>query len=157
MDPLSALSIAAAVVQFVDFGQRLLSETWRIYRGNSGQSLELQDLSAVSNDLARFSAAVRDALGKQQPGVTADGGSVSHEADEMLRRVCGECDALGSEIQQLLPTGRQFGKAKGQPSVGESFRDALKRQKKLGKVQDMNNRLNGINQKIMTAAIMSIW
>jgi len=31
MEPLSALSVAASVVQFLDFGTNLLKGTWRVY------------------------------------------------------------------------------------------------------------------------------
>lgn len=172
MDPLSALSVAAAVVQFVEFGQRLLSETWNIYRDNSGKTLELRDLGVVSDDVIQLSTAVRDALSKKQRGAAA-GGSASHEAEDILVRVCGECDVIGAEIRDVLPTmdssfragiegeststGWLSKKAKRSRSVGESFREALRRQWNWRKIQDMNDRLSDIRQKIMMATITSIW
>ena len=40
LDPLSALSVAAATVAFVDFGYKLVSETKRTYTDASGATKE---------------------------------------------------------------------------------------------------------------------
>ena len=39
MEPLSALSVAAAVVQFVDFGSSLVSKSREIYKSSQGASI----------------------------------------------------------------------------------------------------------------------
>lgn len=54
MDPLSGLAVGAAVIQFVDFGTRLLKGTHGVYNSTSGQSAELIELSTISTDLTQL-------------------------------------------------------------------------------------------------------
>ncbi|KPM44100.1 hypothetical protein AK830_g2449 [Neonectria ditissima] len=98
MDPLSILSVVAATLQFVDFGQRLFSETWHIYRSASGQSLVLQNLSAVSTDISNLSKAVKETIAAQKHGV-----SVAGDADRELLRLCAECDAIAAKVLTVMP------------------------------------------------------
>jgi hypothetical protein len=49
MDPVTALSLAAAVVQFVDFGSEILSEAKQIHE--AGSSTGVSDLDKVTQDL----------------------------------------------------------------------------------------------------------
>lgn len=48
MDPLSALSVAAAVVQFVDYGTRLVSKTRELYKSTQGALTTNIELEAAS-------------------------------------------------------------------------------------------------------------
>lgn len=56
MDPLSALSLAACVVQFLDFGSKLVRETKEIAEG--GSTVSVEHLSRVTVDLIRFNSAL---------------------------------------------------------------------------------------------------
>ncbi|KAF9776453.1 hypothetical protein IL306_005357 [Fusarium sp. DS 682] len=170
MDPLSALGIAAAVVQFVDFGQRLLSETWHVYRSAAGQDLELHELSTISRDLTQIAQAVRTALDQQQQGGSS---GTSQHVDAMLLRVCRECDAIAEQIEGILPQinvsfkrelkggkrgENQFFFIKDRPvSIGEAFRRALRTLWKGKEVDDLKMRLIEVRQQIMMAVTMSIW
>ena len=50
MDPLAALSVAAAVIQFVDFGLTLTSEGVELYE--SGSLAENDELELITIDLS---------------------------------------------------------------------------------------------------------
>jgi hypothetical protein len=67
MDPLSALSVAAAVVQFVDFGTRVLSDARHIYESSSGQTSMNLELSTVANDLSRLIDDMESNVEKAKP------------------------------------------------------------------------------------------
>ena len=56
MDPLSALSLAACVVQFLDFGSKLVRETKEIAEG--GSTVGVEHLSRVTVDLVGFNSAL---------------------------------------------------------------------------------------------------
>ena len=56
MDPLSALSLAACVVQFLDFGSKLVRETKEIVDG--GSTLSVEHLSRITVDLVGFNSAL---------------------------------------------------------------------------------------------------
>ncbi|KAK7409163.1 hypothetical protein QQX98_008656 [Neonectria punicea] len=162
MEPLSILGVVAAAVQFVDFGQRLFSETWRIYRSPSGQSLVLQNLSAVSTDISHLSTAIR----KHNVSVTGD-------ADRELLRLCAECDAIATQVLMILPevstvfqkelahdkqaVDRAVFREYEPRSVGECFRAALKSWWQRGQINEIADRLDKVRQGIMMAATVSIW
>jgi hypothetical protein len=67
MDPLSALSVAAAVVQFVGFGTRVLSNARHIYESSSGQTSTNLELSTVANDLSRLIDDMESKVEKAKP------------------------------------------------------------------------------------------
>ncbi|CAM1506089.1 Fc.00g057300.m01.CDS01 [Cosmosporella sp. VM-42] len=55
MDPLSALGIAAAVVQFLDFGSKLVTKSTEIYNSAEGSLLENQNLEAIASNMLELS------------------------------------------------------------------------------------------------------
>jgi hypothetical protein len=154
MDPVSILGVAAATVQFVDFGQRLFSETWQIYRSASGQTLRLQNLTAISADISQLSTTVKEALQTQGQDTTTLKGP-----DEELLRLCRECDSIATKILDAMPrVGRQFEKQLAtQKSVGECFRAALKSWWRRDEIDRINERLDKVRQGILMTTTVSIW
>jgi hypothetical protein len=57
MDPLSALSVAASVVQFVDFATGLLKDYREIHQ--TGQPLTFEAFTHVTNDLLQLNATMK--------------------------------------------------------------------------------------------------
>lgn len=55
MDPLSALSIAAAVAQFIDFTLKFLSITYGIYNSAKGRLSDNIKAEEIYKELARIS------------------------------------------------------------------------------------------------------
>ncbi|KAK3312160.1 hypothetical protein B0H66DRAFT_570162 [Apodospora peruviana] len=93
MDPLSALAVAAAVVQFADFAGRLLVKSWdRGKRGND-RAAEVQN---VAQQLSDLTTALHDAMDSLPSG----GGEMSAQA--RLQRACSACDSIASEFQELF-------------------------------------------------------
>jgi hypothetical protein len=171
MDPLSILSVVAAAVQFVDFGQRLFSETWQIYRSASRQTLRLQNLSAISQDISQLSNNVKETFEAQKQGTSALDGS-----DRELLRLCRECDDIATRILTVMrKVSRQFetelatdreanrrakrcGTGSYEPkSVGHCFRTAVRSWSQREEIAKIEELLQKVHQEIMTAAIMSIW
>ncbi|KAL6912406.1 hypothetical protein ACHAPO_010342 [Fusarium lateritium] len=171
MDPLSIVGVTAAAVQFVDFGQRLFSETWQIYRSASGQTLQLQSLSAVSADISQLSDNVKETFRAQKQGTSALDGP-----DKELLRLCRECDDIATRILTVMPkVSRQFeielatdreaverSKRNGmgiyEPrSVGQCFRAALRSWWQREEITKIDERLEKVRQEMMTAATFSIW
>jgi hypothetical protein len=51
MDPLSALSLAGTIVQLIDFGGKLLSDTVQLYKSSCGKLDANQQLQLITGDL----------------------------------------------------------------------------------------------------------
>jgi hypothetical protein len=60
MEPLSALGIAAAGVQFIDFATRLLSDTVETYKSASGQTERVTSLKQVTKDLGALTSRLEE-------------------------------------------------------------------------------------------------
>lgn len=54
MDPLSAIGIAASIVQFLDFSQKLVSGTLELYRASDGATSYNSHLEYITNDLSQL-------------------------------------------------------------------------------------------------------
>lgn len=103
MDPLSALSVASSVVQFVDFGRQLLSASYEIYRSSSGISSKNVDLRTISKDLTDLVAQIKDKVGPWasiQPDKST--------AEYQLAEISKECEMILKEFKGALEKlGRQ--------------------------------------------------
>ncbi|KAF5990080.1 hypothetical protein FBULB1_276 [Fusarium bulbicola] len=171
MDPLSILGVAAAAVQFVDFGQRLLSETWHIYHSASGQTLRLQNLSAISADISKLSMTIRETFKVQQQDASA-----LDSPDKELLHLCQECEDIATRILAVMPNiskkfethlaadkevvelAQQNGlRSYELKSVGECFRVALRSWWSRDEIAKLGERLEKVRQGMVTAATMSIW
>ncbi len=66
MEPLSALTIASAVVQFVSFGAKVFSKSVGLYKSAEGSLLINVEVSSIVEDLSQISADLvsKDVLGE---------------------------------------------------------------------------------------------
>ncbi|KAF5979244.1 hypothetical protein FBULB1_5811 [Fusarium bulbicola] len=97
----SALAIAAAVVQFAEFGGKVLTRTWDkyliVYKGPDSVSQiaqESSDLTALTKELSELAKAVQ----VNSDEVVA-GGSV---AESQLLKLCTECESIETEFKKVL-------------------------------------------------------
>jgi hypothetical protein len=109
MDPLSALSVAASVVQLVDFASSLLSSTHEIYHSTTGQTESHKTLEQITLDLTSLNAGLLDC--KHQTTIR----------DPELERLCGGCTQVTSQLLQALRKLR----AQEKHTAWKSFRKAL--------------------------------
>ncbi|KAI9785399.1 MAG: hypothetical protein M1816_000414, partial [Peltula sp. TS41687] len=108
MEVLTAIGLTANIIQFVDFGGKLISKTAEIYESSSGVLVENVDIETATNDLARLSAKLHD--------------SVKPASDMGLRELCQSCDAIAKELLSALDRVKVHGKQQ----KWKSFRKALR-------------------------------
>ncbi|KAK6373655.1 hypothetical protein LTS17_008148 [Exophiala oligosperma] len=116
LDPVSALGTAAAIIQFLDFGGRLLSKQREIAQSTRGTLIEHEELVAVTRRLDELNGQI------QQRGISFENTTKTTQADLALMKVSEECKNLAAEFRQVLEglSGRP-----GQSSY-KSFRQAFK-------------------------------
>ena len=73
MDPLSALSLAACIAQFIDFGMKIVRESKEI--ADTGSPVFVQNLKTLTSDLIDFNFT----LGKQLTPLKAPNVSLGRE------------------------------------------------------------------------------
>ena len=69
MDPLSALSLAACIAQFIDFGSKLASHATEIVE--VGSTVIVQHLSNITSDLTKINSTL-EKLGKSSAVVLTE-------------------------------------------------------------------------------------
>jgi hypothetical protein len=84
MDPVSALSVASALVQFIQVGSSLASQASRIYRSSDGALLENIECESESQRLKELCERIKSSSG------------------EALKQVCEGCFEVAEELQELL-------------------------------------------------------
>ncbi|KAH8658622.1 hypothetical protein BGZ60DRAFT_456994 [Tricladium varicosporioides] len=93
MDPLSALSVAGTVVQFVQFAASLVNNVQEIHHSASGTTLAIQNVEDIHNTLSQFS---KD-LGDSPPNSPRYG----KDLGRLAKRCKGDCDRLLKLVSQL--------------------------------------------------------
>src|ERR1700683_780713 len=101
MDPLSALSVAAAVIQFVDYGAGIVSKGTQLYKSVDGALGENIELETASIRLQRLSSGVQGSLSQARQDSTQ--GSPT-QVDQDLETICKECVTVSQELVDKLET-----------------------------------------------------
>jgi len=137
MDPFNALSIAAGVVAFVDFGAKLVSRYLEVRKSEDGRSAALSALQTESEELSASVTHARDkiaSLRARYPGQS-----------ECLDRLATECTQAEQELRSLVSslTPRPGGGLKmGGAQVLASIRGLLKQ----GEIDSLRDRLRSIRE-----------
>ncbi len=146
MDPLSALSLAAAVAQFVDFGFKILGNAREIHGSLSGATRENQSLEKATLEMQRLTDKL---VGSQVKGLTDD--------DKMLDGLVTECRSLSSQLLNLLNTTKaRDSKSKTQIFSAavrskRSEKEKLRLQRRLDECQLRLDRLLGAMSRFVLA------
>jgi hypothetical protein len=102
MDPLTALSLTGTIVQFVDFGSKLLVECHQLYKSKSGSLTANDELSLATEDLRM----VVDKLQQSSPEAHFSplNSSTSEEPERLVTfpRICAESKLLAQELLERL-------------------------------------------------------
>ncbi|KAI1084093.1 hypothetical protein F5B20DRAFT_365513 [Whalleya microplaca] len=120
MDPLSALSLAGNIVQFVDFASKLCHNTQQIYRSCSGQSATVEHLDGIYDRLLDF-----DKLLRVQTEAR-DGASITTTVSEHYGAIEPLLDGCRLECDKLLEITLKIKAKEGSKGRRwESFRKAM--------------------------------
>jgi hypothetical protein len=90
MEPLAALSIAAAVLQFIDFSAKLIHGAKEIHRSSSGMAEEDRSLEHVTREMHKLSMRL----------VPPYNGPETDD-ERALRSLASECKDLAAKIVKL--------------------------------------------------------
>jgi hypothetical protein len=141
MAELAALGLAGNIIQFVDFGIKLLGNGRELYRSATGNTAEDLEIETVTGDLKILSQHLYKPL---QPNriVSAD--------EAALQNLAVECEKLATKLLSELDKL----KVKDEGSrKWKSFKKALARVMKENEIQELEDRLarfqKQINQRLL--------
>ena len=137
MEPLSALSLVAAVIQFVDFGGNLLSESRQMYKSASGASSENAALEEIYENLGRLA-----------DKMTVSTGLASHKSsneEEALGKLATSCKDLTDDLMTTIEELKVKG---GTHRKWKSFHSALKTVGKKSHIEELQRRLDKLSLQL---------
>lgn len=141
MDPMSAIAIAGIVVQFVDFGAKLVKEASALYE--DGESSIRKKAAANTGDLQDFIARFDDSLNEE-----AQEKELS-EDEKALQTLCHNCRDLAQSLSAKLGTLN----VKESHRVWKSLGTALSNVWSKKEIQKMEEDLGKYRQAIDTRMI----
>jgi hypothetical protein len=139
MDPLSALSIAASVIQFLDFGSKIVSKGVHLYKSSDGTLSEHVEIEMAANRLREMSENFKKSARYRQQ-------SPCSENRSELDTICDSCAIVSEELiaklnELKVPYGHRHRKWK-------SFRQALKTVWSREEVDNIAKRLAGFRSEL---------
>jgi cob(I)alamin adenosyltransferase len=136
LDPLSAVGLASAIVQFIDFSLKLVTEGRELYE--KGSLTRNDELEFIAEDLKRLAAGLAKSQLKNP-----------YMDEKQIQKLASTCKNLADELLELLATLHPQ-----KQNTLESFRVALRTAKSKGKTEDMERRLRRLQGQINTHMIM---
>lgn len=143
LDPLSALSVAASAVQFIDFSTKIISKGQRLYHSTSGALPENDETETVTKRLKDLAQGLQAPL--QSDIAASDEGNA-------LKDITQEClDTAHELIQELeklkVPNGSKHRRWK-------SIRQALKSAWSREKLEKVKTRLRELKEDLRTHVLI---
>ena len=139
IDPLTALSIASAVVQFVDFGTKLVSKGIEIYKSADGVLADHAEQLEIFSRLAELSR------GLSTSGALSTTGKKLSPAEEALQEVTLECIRLADDFSGAIDKV----KITGGNRKWKSFRQALKSVWRKEEIEERLVKLDRLRQQVL--------
>lgn len=130
MEALNTLQVAGGVIQFLDFGSKLLSNSRKLYRSADGVLSENVDLEVVTTDLATILLSLERKLPDNR-AIKED----KSEDEKALDELCIRCVAIAEELiahldKLKIVSGKDDTKTSEDDKVGGgSLRDSQSREK----------------------------
>lgn len=146
MDPLSAVSVAAAVIQFVEFGRKVVSKGSEIYNSVQGASIDHVQSEAAARNLVQLNEALKASLHSSR--------CYDEQENEAIRDICNGCISTAKELIARFnklrvgngQTGRRW----------KSLRQALKSVWSKGEIDAVAARLEAYRRELDTHVLVSL-
>ena len=153
MDPISALSVAAAVVQFIQFGCSLASKASRIYKSVEGVLPEQIECENATERLVNLSEKIRSSMPEVQAPPL---GSILADT-RALRDICRGCIEVSTELQSILRKLRLEGNTESRTRrKWDSFQEALRSIWSLHDIERLKTKLANFRAELQIHLILNI-
>jgi len=141
LDPWTALGLAGNIVQFADFGIRILSRTKKLYDSVDGTLEGYQELDLVIEDLKRGCDLIPRHL-------SLEDGSRGSDREQMLQKLCGNCHAVADLLVTELEKFRVREGLTGRLKLLKSFSAAAHSVWTKDELDSLERRLSMLREEI---------
>jgi hypothetical protein len=157
LDPWTALSLAGNIVQFVDFGTKLIVESRSLYKSTTGVSSVNQELDFVAGEVQKFIAALRRPLTQIQapslvPSLTGEGSSQDEYLSNDFAKITNECEKIAKDLQKRIEGLR----VKRKHRVWSSFHQAINSAWSKEELNELKRRLSALSEVLNTRILVSL-
>jgi hypothetical protein len=134
MDPLTAVSLASAIIQFIDYGTRLMRDASEMYHSTTGSTAQNESLELITTEINGWSSKL------------ATTGIQSTQSDEEkgICRLATQCQKLSSDILGFVQKVRP----KDQKSKIKVALSALKGRWYQKDILELQERLNDCGRQL---------
>jgi len=148
MDPLTALSVAGTIIQFVQFGGQILNGSRQFYESASGALSVNEELEVITRDLSDLLFKLERPLGPSNPP-----DSLEKDAEYRgLEDIGAHCRKVANELLTRL-NGL---KIRGKHQAWKSLQHAIKAAWAQREVDELDKRLVGFRRSLETHIISSL-
>lgn len=140
MDPVTAIGLAAAVLQFADFGTQLVSKARKISSSTTNRTDLETDLLVTFEDLDRLSQRAKQVLKDNQ----------EHSRSQHLWKILEEVQTLHEEFCNLLKILESRKKK-------NTLKAAFSAHHNEGQVVEAMARISSVRYRILSNILFSLW
>jgi hypothetical protein len=171
MDPFSGLNISTSIVQFIEFGCSLVSQTRQIYKSPHGATISQVETTFAARRILelseRMKSSLRDQIPPEVPRYDHSTPAKKQESEKQLKeynrvkqcldalcQICDNCITLSKELEDKLielrvqgPKHRRF----------KSIRQALKRVWSAEAICELEKRLDSHRRELKEHLLAATW
>lgn len=151
MDPLTALSLAGTIVQFVDFGCRLLAEGKELYRSTTGILTVNEELELATTDLRALIDKVQKSFKR-----SSSSGSHTKENQEDHQRFESLCREAATVAEELIVRLEKLKVKNSKNRQWQSLKQVIRGAWKKGEVTSLTMRLSTLKDALETHVLFSL-
>ncbi|KAM0801408.1 hypothetical protein BDR22DRAFT_170963 [Usnea florida] len=140
MDPLSAISLAGNIAQFLSYATKLVSKGHALYKSSEGALTENLDLEVIANNLTDINSRVIQSYNRTPS--TATNLFLDHQS---LKSIAESCDNVAKQLLDIL----QKLKVQGSHRTWKSVRQAFKSVWSKAHIDDLRGRMEGYREQMI--------
>ncbi|KAE8454648.1 hypothetical protein EG329_000271 [Mollisiaceae sp. DMI_Dod_QoI] len=153
MDPLTALSVAGTIIQFVDFGNKLLTSSMQLYKSSQGSLKAYEELELVTGDLQSVVAKLRRASSIVPEQATPAATEEFHREKDVFLEICDQTANIAQELLDRLKTLKV--KSNGYRAL-ESLKAAVRTAWSKDEISSLKGRLSILKDSLQSRSMVSI-
>lgn len=156
MDPLSALSVAGTIIQFVDFGTNMLSSGKELYKSTNGSLKVNEELELVTGDLQAVLVKLRANAGPENSIPPAPSPQPQAEIDEHrdgFLEICNNATLIAGELLRKLNDLKvKDGKHRGWSTLRAAIRIAWSKDE----ISALKERLSSLSESLTPRLLLEM-
>lgn len=151
LDPVTALGVAANVVQFVQLGIKIFKKSGALYKSTSGKATEDAQLESIAEDLMILT------MYSARPLLARDPDACS-PAESQLLQLTSDCKDVSKRMQELLKDlnieeATELDLRHRVRRSWKAFHSTIQRMKKSGEIDSISKTLDGLSRRLGTCLL----